>query len=118
MFRCRFDRVDRVRPSLVAGNGQQSQAPPPYYAENKALEHSLDHALAMEDSKTPAYSQPGYGYHQPNHNINGKCFWIIFRIREKKLPPHPSKVYSRLEFLLLLFLDHECEEYMVWFRQG
>ncbi|XP_076654995.1 hemicentin protein echinoid [Halictus rubicundus] len=60
-----------VRPSLVAGNGQQSQAPPPYYAENKALEHSLDHALAMEDSKTPAYSQPGYGYHQPNHNING-----------------------------------------------
>lgn len=62
----------RVRPSLVAGNGQQSQAPPPYYAENKALEHSLDHALAMEDSKTPAYSQPGYGYHQPNHNINGK----------------------------------------------
>lgn len=61
----------RVRPSLVAGNGQQSQAPPPYYAENKALEHSLDHALAMEDSKTPAYSQPGYGYHQPNHNING-----------------------------------------------
>ncbi|XP_033338035.2 hemicentin protein echinoid isoform X2 [Megalopta genalis] len=60
-----------VRPSLVAGNGQQNQAPPPYYAENKALEHSLDHALAMEDSKTPAYSQPGYGYHQPNHNING-----------------------------------------------
>lgn len=64
--------LDRVRPSLVAGNGQQSQAPPPYYAENKALEHSLDHALAMEDSKTPAYSQPGYGYHQPNHNINGE----------------------------------------------
>lgn len=64
-------RSVRVRPSLVAGNGQQSQAPPPYYAENKALEHSLDHALAMEDSKTPAYSQPGYGYHQPNHNING-----------------------------------------------
>ncbi|XP_032688489.1 hemicentin-2-like isoform X2 [Odontomachus brunneus] len=60
-----------VRPSLVTGNGQQTQPPPPYYAENKALEHSLDHALAMEDSKTPAYSQPGYGYHQPNHNING-----------------------------------------------
>lgn len=62
----------RVRPSLVAGNGQQTQAPPPYYAENKALEHSLDHALAMEDSKSPAYAQPGYGYHQPNHNINGE----------------------------------------------
>ncbi|XP_043478843.1 hemicentin-1 isoform X2 [Leptopilina heterotoma] len=60
-----------VRPSLVTGNGQQSQAPPPYYAENKALEHSLDHALALEDSKTPAYAQTGYGYHQPNHNING-----------------------------------------------
>ncbi|XP_043266928.1 hemicentin-1 isoform X2 [Venturia canescens] len=60
-----------VRPSLVTGNGQQTQAPPPYYAENKALEHSLDHALALEDSKTPAYVQPGYGYHQPNHNING-----------------------------------------------
>ncbi|XP_033226745.1 neurofascin isoform X2 [Belonocnema kinseyi] len=60
-----------VRPSLVTGNGQQTQAPPPYYAENKALEHSLDHALALEDSKTPAYAQPGYGYHQPNHNING-----------------------------------------------
>ncbi|XP_031785742.1 hemicentin-1 isoform X3 [Nasonia vitripennis] len=61
-----------VRPSLVTGNGQQTQAPPPYYAENKALEHSLDHALALEDSKTPAYAQTGYGYHQPNHNINGE----------------------------------------------
>jgi len=61
-----------TRPSLVATNGQQTQPPPPYYAENKALEHSLDHALALEDSKTPAYSQSGYGYHQPNHNINGK----------------------------------------------
>ncbi|XP_012221900.1 cell adhesion molecule Dscam1 isoform X2 [Linepithema humile] len=60
-----------TRPSLVATNGQQTQPPPPYYAENKALEHSLDHALALEDSKTPAYSQSGYGYHQPNHNING-----------------------------------------------
>ncbi|XP_035727776.1 hemicentin-1-like isoform X2 [Vespa mandarinia] len=64
--------TNAVRPSLVAGNGQQTQAPPPYYAENKALEHSLDHALAMEDSKSPAYAQPGYGYHQPNHNINGE----------------------------------------------
>ncbi|XP_012265796.1 hemicentin-1 isoform X3 [Athalia rosae] len=61
-----------VRPSLVAGNGQQTQAPPPYYAENKALEHSLDLALALEDPKSPAYAQPGYGYHQPNHNINGE----------------------------------------------
>ncbi|XP_058789881.1 hemicentin-1 isoform X2 [Phymastichus coffea] len=60
-----------VRPSLVTGNGGQTQAPPPYYAENKALEHSLDHALALEDSKTPAYGQSGYGYHQPNHNMNG-----------------------------------------------
>ncbi|XP_034950627.1 hemicentin-1 isoform X2 [Chelonus insularis] len=61
-----------VRPSLVTGNGQQTQAPPPYYAENKALEHSLDRALAMEDSKTPAYAQPGYNWRQPNHNINGE----------------------------------------------
>ncbi|XP_046591398.1 hemicentin-2 isoform X1 [Neodiprion lecontei] len=61
-----------VRPSLVTGNGQQTQAPPPYYAENKALEHSLDLALALEDPKSPAYAQPGYGYHQPNHNINGE----------------------------------------------
>ena len=30
----------------------------------------------MEDSKTPAYSQPGYGYHQPNHNINGKDLFL------------------------------------------
>ncbi|XP_012271352.1 contactin-5 isoform X2 [Orussus abietinus] len=63
--------TNAVRPSLVTANGQQTQAPPPYYAENKALEHSLDHALALEDSKTPAYAQPGYGYHQANHNING-----------------------------------------------
>ncbi|XP_074101968.1 hemicentin protein echinoid isoform X1 [Cotesia typhae] len=60
-----------VRPSLVTGNGQQTQAPPPYYSENKALEHSLDRALAMEDSKTPAYAQPAYNWRQPNH-INGE----------------------------------------------
>lgn len=60
-----------VRPSLVTGNGQQNQAPPPY-SENKAMEHSMDHALAMEDAKTPAYAQTGYGYHhQAPHNING-----------------------------------------------
>lgn len=35
----------------------------------------------MEDSKTPAYSQPGYGYHQPNHNINGTEKQIISRDR-------------------------------------
>lgn len=35
----------------------------------------------MEDSKTPAYSQPGYGYHQPNHNINGTGKQIISRGR-------------------------------------
>lgn len=73
-----------MRPSLVTGNGQQTQAPPPYYAENKALEHSLDHALALEDSKTPAYAQTGYGYHQPNHNINGEngklVFWVLLTV--------------------------------------
>ncbi|CAH2015545.1 unnamed protein product, partial [Acanthoscelides obtectus] len=45
--------MDSVRPTIVP---QQNQAPPPYYPstgmENKALEHSLDLALAMEDQKS------------------------------------------------------------------
>ncbi|XP_052864255.1 hemicentin-2-like [Anopheles cruzii] len=59
--------MDSVRPSLVA---QQSQAPPPYYPtttaglDNKALEHSMDLALALEDQKTSVYAtHNGYGYH-------------------------------------------------------
>lgn len=69
---------------------QQNQAPPPYYAttgmENKALEHSMDLALAMEDSKSPVYAtQNGYGYHVPNanvqhgghQNINGECKYML-----------------------------------------
>lgn len=57
--------MDSVRPSIVA---QQNQAPPPYYPasglENKALEHSMDLALAMEDQKQAVYAtQNGYGYH-------------------------------------------------------
>lgn len=58
--------MDAVRPSIVA---QQNQAPPPYYPaagsgmENKALEHSMDLALALEDQKTAVYgTQNGYGY--------------------------------------------------------
>lgn len=59
--------MDSVRPSIVA---QQNQAPPPYYPaaasgmENKALEHSMDLALALEDQKNAVYgTQNGYGYH-------------------------------------------------------
>lgn len=57
--------MDSVRPSIVA---QQNQAPPPYYPasglENKALEHSMDLALSMEDQKSAVYAtQNGYGYH-------------------------------------------------------
>lgn len=73
--------TDSVRPTIVS---QQNQAPPPYYPssgmENKALEHSLDLALAMEDSKTALYAtQNGYGYHVPNPDSqrqnmnNGDC---------------------------------------------
>lgn len=58
--------MDSVRPSLVA---QQSQAPPPYYPsnglENKALEHSMDLVMGMDDQKAAVYAtQSGYGYHQ------------------------------------------------------
>lgn len=61
----------------------QNQAPPPYYPatglENKALEHSMDLALSMEDPKNAVYAtQNGYGYHvapnvqgHPGQNING-----------------------------------------------
>lgn len=63
--------MDSVRPSIVA---QQNQAPPPYYPqtglENKAMENSMDLALALEDQKTAIYAtQNGYGYGQPLHNM-------------------------------------------------
>lgn len=81
--------MDSVRPTIVT---QQSQAPPPYYAtsgmENKALEHSMDLALAMEDPKNVVYAtQNGYGYHVPqtnvqshqgHQNINGECKSMFF----------------------------------------
>jgi echinoid protein len=76
--------MDSVRPSIVA---QQNQAPPPYYPasglENKALEHSMDLALAMEDQKTAIYAtQNGYGYNSglqvPSHNIPAECKYKIF----------------------------------------
>lgn len=63
--------MDSVRPSIVP---QQNQAPPPYYPatsglENKALEHSMDLALALEDQKNAVYgTQNGYGYH-PNAGL-------------------------------------------------
>lgn len=65
--------MDSVRPSIVAA--QQSQAPPPYYPasglDNKALEHSMDLALSMEDQKTALYAtQNGYSYH-PGSGVVG-----------------------------------------------
>lgn len=72
--------MESVRPSMVAS---QNQAPPPYYPtsgmENKALEHSMDLALSMDDPKNAVYAtQNGYGYHvAPNvqghtsQNLNG-----------------------------------------------
>lgn len=80
--------MDSVRPSIVA---QQNQAPPPYYPasglDNKALEHSMDLALALEEQKNAVYAtQNGYGYHPsqglgiPGHTIpNQECkliFWL------------------------------------------
>lgn len=61
------------RPSIVA---QQNQAPPPYYQtsglENKALEHSMDLALSLEDQKQVVYAtQNGYGYH-PQHSVTSQ----------------------------------------------
>lgn len=65
--------MDSVRPSIVA---QQNQAPPPYYPtnglENKAMEHSMDLALALEDQKQVVYAtQNGYGYH-PQHSVTSQ----------------------------------------------
>ncbi|XP_055642747.1 hemicentin-2-like isoform X3 [Toxorhynchites rutilus septentrionalis] len=81
--------MDSVRPSIVA---QQNQAPPPYYPttglDNKALEHSMDLALAMEDQKTTVYAtQNGYGYHSgtslqvPNHTVVGQE-WVTMGYAE------------------------------------
>lgn len=65
--------MDSVRPSIVAA--QQNQAPPPYYPasglDNKALEHSMDLALSLEDQKTALYAtQNGYSYH-PGSGVVG-----------------------------------------------
>lgn len=66
--------MDSVRPTIVS---QQNQAPPPYYPstgmDNKALEHSLDLALAMEDQKSAVYAtQNGYGYHVSNNDLQNR----------------------------------------------
>ena len=48
-----------VRPSIMT-----QQPPPPYFHENKALEHSLD--LAIDDATKGHHlytTQNGYGYH-------------------------------------------------------
>lgn len=55
--------MDSVRPTIVA---QPNQAPPPYYTasglENKALEHTMELALAMEEQKSIYAAQNGYTY--------------------------------------------------------
>lgn len=66
--------MDSVRPTIVS---QQNQAPPPYYPstgmDNKALEHSLDLALALEDQKSAVYAtQNGYGYHVSNNDLQSR----------------------------------------------
>lgn len=67
--RSKDHEMDSMRPSKVT---PQNQAPPPYYPstgmENKALEHSMDLALSIDDSKSPKYgSTGGYAYHVPPH---------------------------------------------------
>ncbi|CAH1154135.1 unnamed protein product [Phaedon cochleariae] len=66
--------MDSVRSTVVPP--QQSQAPPPYYPskgmENKALEHSLDLALAMEEQKSVYATQKGYGYHVANNDMQSR----------------------------------------------
>ncbi|XP_057656813.1 contactin-5 isoform X1 [Diorhabda carinulata] len=65
--------MDSVQPTMVP---QQNQAPPPYYPstgmDNKALEHSLDLALALEDQKSVYATQNGYGYHVANADIQAR----------------------------------------------
>ena len=82
---------DSVRPTIVP---QQNQAPPPYYPstgmENKALEHSLDLALALEDQKSVYATQNGYGYHvastdiQARQNADCKYLFLFFRVYRKE----------------------------------
>ncbi len=79
--------MDMAHSSIVA---QQDQAPPPYYPtsglENKALEHSMDLALTMEDQNAAIYaSQNGYGYQinngmqMPPHAIPGnECKHFLY----------------------------------------
>lgn len=77
--------MDSVRPSIAP---QQSQAPPPYYPasglENKALEHSMDLALAAMDEQKGGNAmyatQNGYGYHPQQtlqvpgqHMVGNEC---------------------------------------------
>ncbi|XP_048524239.1 contactin-2 [Dendroctonus ponderosae] len=65
--------MDSVRPTIIPanGNGQQNQAPPPYYApglDNQAL----DLQMALDDQKAVyAATQNGYGhYGEPRNDWN------------------------------------------------
>ncbi|CAH1110783.1 unnamed protein product [Psylliodes chrysocephalus] len=65
--------MDSSEPTIIP---QQNQAPPPYYPssgmDNKALEHSLDLALALEEQKSVYATQNGYGYHVANADIQSR----------------------------------------------
>jgi hypothetical protein len=76
--------------SAMESMKSQNQAPPPYtYAstgmENKALEHSMDLPLTIDDSKNGMYStQGGYGYRSshgqlhPGQNMpNSECKYLL-----------------------------------------
>jgi echinoid len=82
--------MDSVRPSIVSQ--QANQAPPPYYPasglDNKALEHSMDLALALEEQKSAIYAaQNGYGYGSglqvPSHNIPADCKFTLHTYKNK-----------------------------------
>lgn len=58
-----------MKPSPIVTPQNKDQPPPYEHAagmENKALEHSMDMGLGIDDSKNPMYSsQGGYSYHVP-----------------------------------------------------
>lgn len=61
--------MDSMKPSIVERTPQKEQ-PPPYTAatgmENKALEHSMDMGLGLDDPKNMMYSAQGtYSFHVP-----------------------------------------------------
>lgn len=74
--------MDPMKPSIVTPQNQEK--PPPYSAstgmENKALEHSMDMGLGIDDSKNGMYAtQGGYAYHRqaPRQNAPHDCKYSL-----------------------------------------